>query len=384
MVGLGSNSISIARGSMRVALLSGAYKNAGDFLIERRCRQLLEYVYPGCETIALSRKTPLIDRLAEINETDAVVLSGGPALLSNIYPNKIPLVPDLTSIRPPIFAMALGIMLSGSARILQKYEFSETTRRLWQRICSDGYSIGCRDNNSADLMRRSGYQATMTGCAAWFDIPNVSQKTLQSHGYKKIVVSDPALMSNHRLVVPLLRYLLKNATNADILFVFHRGTKSDSETGLMQATRLANLEAQVQELGITCKDIAYSADGFEVYDDCDLHVGFRVHAHIYTLSKRRQSILISEDLRGSSFNQTVGLPYIESHDERYTQVSNRYARGMFSSIADVSNPFLLQELDNVFELIETTKGRVFEWAFERMEFYFQDMIEHIRTLERLS
>lgn len=30
---------------MNIALLSGAYKNAGDFLIERRMMELLQYVF---------------------------------------------------------------------------------------------------------------------------------------------------------------------------------------------------------------------------------------------------------------------------------------------------------------------------------------------------
>lgn len=34
---------------MKFSLLSGAYKNAGDFLIENRTKQLLNYVYPNCE-----------------------------------------------------------------------------------------------------------------------------------------------------------------------------------------------------------------------------------------------------------------------------------------------------------------------------------------------
>jgi len=48
--------------------------------------------------------------------------------------------------------------------------------------------------------------------------------------------------------------------------------------------------------------VAPIADGLDkfkaLYDLTDLHVGYRVHAHIYSLSQQSASILINEDTRG--------------------------------------------------------------------------------------
>lgn len=58
-------------------------------------------------------------------------------------------------------------------------------------------------------------------------------------------------------------------------------------------------------------DISGSADGFLIYDNCDLHVGFRVHAHIYNLSKRNKTLLLNEDFRGFAVNETLGFYQID-------------------------------------------------------------------------
>lgn len=39
-----------------------------------------------------------------------------------------------------------------------------------------------------------------------------------------------------------------------------------------------------EKIGVKMIDISKSVDGLRIYDDCDLHIGFRVHAHIYNLS----------------------------------------------------------------------------------------------------
>ncbi|MCR5176340.1 MAG: hypothetical protein K6C05_05760, partial [Anaerovibrio sp.] len=65
---------------------------------------------------------------------------------------------------------------------------------------------------------------------------------------------------------------------------------------------------------ITFYDLSGSDVGFENYNDADLHIGFRVHSHIYSLSRRIPSILIEEDLRGYGINETLGLPHLLASD----------------------------------------------------------------------
>jgi hypothetical protein len=55
------------------------------------------------------------------------------------------------------------------------------------------------------------------------------------------------------------------------------------------------------------RDISGSADNLrQFYDGCDLHFGYRVHAHIYLCSLGRPSILIAEDGRGKALKEVLG------------------------------------------------------------------------------
>ena len=61
-----------------------------------------------------------------------------------------------------------------------------------------------------------------------------------------------------------------------------------------------------ERLGARTRDISGSASGFAVYDDVSLHVGYRVHAHLYCLSRSTPSYLVAEDSRGIGVLQTLG------------------------------------------------------------------------------
>lgn len=84
--------------------MSGAYINAGDFLIVKRCKEILRKVLPNCTIIEFLRKDPLTTvTLAQINSCDIIVLAGGPLYQRNVYPNIIPLTDNINNITPPIF-----------------------------------------------------------------------------------------------------------------------------------------------------------------------------------------------------------------------------------------------------------------------------------------
>lgn len=65
---------------MKVALLSGAYKNAGDYLIIQRCRELIEHVFPTCTITEYERRKSLDNKIDELNKNDVLVLGGGSCL----------------------------------------------------------------------------------------------------------------------------------------------------------------------------------------------------------------------------------------------------------------------------------------------------------------
>ena len=86
---------------MKVAIMSGAFVNSGDFLIEQRSKELIESIL-CCDVDILKRNLAYDEKLDQLNEYDAIVFAGGPIFQPNIYPKRIPFVSNLQKIEAPI------------------------------------------------------------------------------------------------------------------------------------------------------------------------------------------------------------------------------------------------------------------------------------------
>ena len=131
---------------------------------------------------------------------------------------------------------------------------------------------------------------------------------------------------------------------------------------------------------INVVDITNSCKGFEVYDNSDLHIGFRVHAHIYNLSMRKRSILIEEDGRGAGVNEALGLIGIKAYDDRFVD-DNIYINKIRKAIPCALNANLISEVDSYLEVLSDTDDRYINNAFLLMQKYYQNMERHILKLK---
>ena len=295
---------------MKLALLSGADKNAGDFLIVHRSRQLLLELVENCELVDFPRNRRLDPYLDEINSCDAVVLAGGPGYVPDMYPGRFPLVDDLSRIKPPFFALGMGGYTPTPS--IEGIKFAAGSRMLLDRIESDGFSLGCRDILTTRLLQENGYDSALfTGCPAWYDLSKVDlinlKKSPSRREVKSIAVSDPA--SLHNIFAPkyLIEELKRAFPSADIKLVFHRGWTHDKFSSSDLAKGQEFLVQWAETAGVRSVDISYSHEGFAEYDECDLHIGYRVHAHLYNVSQRKPSFLIEEDGRGYGANDALGI-----------------------------------------------------------------------------
>ncbi|MCD7921116.1 MAG: polysaccharide pyruvyl transferase family protein [Clostridiales bacterium] len=295
---------------MKIALMSGAYVNAGDFLIEHRCKELLEKLLRADVTIC-RRDESYDSRTDELNSFDGIVFGGGP-LLQNIYPGKMPFVTRLEEIKVPVYILGCGWK---GRRIPEKddfsdYRFSADMERFIRFVSGQG-GIGCRDWYTFRMLRGKGFDhEVMTGCPAWYDLDRIENLELKEKYGKyffrddmTIGISDPAMPWNQGRLPELVRILERNFPGAALKVFFHRGI-SESQQKNMQRLAGKNERISYVDLSGSCRD-------FALYNDCFFHIGFRVHAHIYNLSQGNISVLINEDARGNGVNHALGLENID-------------------------------------------------------------------------
>ena len=380
---------------MKFVILSGAYKNAGDFLIVDRSIQLLRHVYPDCSVQIYERRFSLEENLDEINQSDALILAGGPVYSPSIYPNEIPLTADLSRIQIPIYTLGLGWFGGDSTDQLlyRQYIFTPRTRELLSRLEQDG-PLTCRDWYSVRALKNNGFTRTvMTGCPAWYDLDHVRQISLRDgfrFPYRKICISDPTNPGNIPQSMELVRFIRKKYPEAKLVYVFHRGIRADAMTSEKVGAQYEALAHWLEQMGVDTQDISYSQDGFAVYNDCDLHVGMRVHAHIYNLSIRNVSVLIEEDGRGAGVNEALGLFGIKAYQNGAVPFSARRSiparlmRFFFRKLCGPrkGNPYLLHRLDDYLFMLESSGYQMITAAFSVQQIYFENMLSHISQFEK--
>lgn len=357
----------------KICLMSGAVVNAGDFLIEKRTKELINHFLPDSEVTVLKRVgVDYSDRIEELNSFDAILFSGGPLYQPNLYLRQLPFVKSdilkKKEIKTPVFFLGGGLHNN-----YYRCKYSETDR-LFFDYSQKGIPLGCRDVFTLKFLEHEGYNALLTGCPAWYNLPFVDKTDIKKpSSFSKILVSDPADALNIPLYFDLLKHLRQRYPEAEISIVNHRELKTDLAR---------EIDAFRDKYGIGFYDIAGSADGFSVYDDCDMHVGFRVHAHIYNLSRRNLSVLFNEDIRGIGVNNTVGLDNItvEAPTYRKKKIFGNYYLIQYNSSDFNSIGVAGWMFDDYMDLCYKNDFQNYKKAFEFMSGNFKNMSTFFNSL----
>ncbi len=355
---------------IKIALFQGASNNAGDYLIVHRTKELLKKYYPECQITEFYRNQSLESYKEEINSHDIGIFAGGPLYFSEFYPVLSPFVSNIREIKIPLMIIGAGwFNVSGEPDVLYQDTFKYPQKKLLTRVVNDTKILGCRDYYSAHVLRNNGFNnVLMTGCPAWYDLNNVdntkySGPTLDN--IKTICISDCGNVVNMEQVARVL-YFARGffGDKVKIKFVTHKTMNEHIKTVLME---------DLEELNIEFVDISGGLKGFEVYDDCDLHIGFRVHAHIYNLSIRNASILIEEDNRGKGVNDALGLMHISSDYQQPDQ----------GLLKRKSNEYIQLQLKDYLLDMESCGFKQMEFAYEKMKHYYENMEKHIKSIEAI-
>lgn len=206
-------------------------------------------------------------------------------------------------------------------------------------------------------------------------------------------------------MLELILHLKQKLPNSDIKVIFHRGMGEQSSYPDEYKRMLASLDS----LRVEYVNIAGSSQGFSIYDNCDLHIGYRGHAHIYNLSQRNISILIEEDGRGAGVNEALGLMRIKAYASKtyppkgLTRIKNAIITAYntvkrilpkrvqavlpaaaitkltFKSVVE-KNPYLSHEIDDYLYLLQKSDYLQMTSAFARMRHYYGIMTDRINSL----
>lgn len=325
-------------------LLETRTGNVGDDYILSACKNLLEHYKGRYNYEVYHIKDQLEKYIDEINDSDALILCGGPiygSMENPFYPDYVKLTKNLEEIKIPIIPFGVGAFPSFDDLHGNKY-FTDKSIVALRFIHRNIKYSSVRDNITKKLLNDLGlYNVITTGCPTLF-MPHESRKKIGDINIKNIAVSvghghfhDKRLFVPNRLSEATVKRVRDYKLIRPIRFI-HKSINFDYNKNYVIKKNHSLLEAVakrfgdcnlyctlhgtgaglgydrirkrvVEELGYEIIELKNLEEMDRRYNKIDLHIGFRVHAHIWFLSRHKPSFLIHEDGRGKAFSDTFQL-----------------------------------------------------------------------------
>lgn len=299
-------------------ILTGSKNNAGDYLIKYRAKQLFKKERPDREIIDINGWEKLNNEtLCQVNSSKALILMGGPALQKNMWPKVYGLRDNLDEVRVPIIMMGIGWYSSqGEWENTYNYPIDMKSKELLDRVKNSGFKSSVRDYHTLNSLWFHGLDnILMTGCPAYYDY-NFLEKKINYPDIKKVAFSlGVSFISSDKMEKLMKDNILKCRDyfgKHDFKVVFHHSLKSEvylnsHNANIKYLERHKEFANWLKSKNIDYVDISGSAENLiNFYSQVDLHIGYRVHAHIFMNSISRFSILLSEDGRAKATQRVIG------------------------------------------------------------------------------
>ncbi|AMR67632.1 polysaccharide pyruvyl transferase family protein [Aquipseudomonas alcaligenes] len=312
-------------------ILTGSKNNAGDFLIKYRAKKLFAALRPDREIVDLDAWKPFDAATLElVNNAKALILMGGPALQAHMYPGIYALTPNLDDIKVPVTTMGIGWKsISGNWQDSYDYPLSVSALKLLEKAAGSGLPLSVRDFHTHNALVFKGFDnVLMTGCPAYYDLDFIGKEFKLPEKLHKVAfslgVSFIESASMEREMKSQILRLKEYFKDSEFEVVFHHGLNPDvflqSHGAKKEHNQRHNQFAQwLASETIAYTDISGSAENLvEYYSGVDLHIGYRVHAHIFMNSVSRMSILVAEDGRGKAAEKVIGGMVVEGFEDYRT------------------------------------------------------------------
>lgn len=367
----------------RYVILTGGKNNAGDFLIKHRAKTLFAVLRPDREIIDYDAWKPFTpQQLETVNSSKALILMGGPALQYNMRPAIYPLVSDLSRVKVPVIMMGLGYKdPEGSWENSSNYKLSSASMELLQKVESSGYMSGVRDYHTLNFLLKKGLKnVIMTGCPALYDLNFIGKNPVYSAPIKKIAFSLGVSYLNSDNMYSLMKDAILKIKDAfrqyEFTVYFHHAINKS-------VPKQEAIVRWLEKNKIHYLDISGSADNLmKVYSESDMHIGFRVHSHIFSCSISKPSVLFTEDGRGKGLYTVIGGMVFNAYKPIIYTLKRRIKSKLGIKIEDTFIPYknlpedticnLNYEIENDFPRMIITRKNI-DAHFEMMKKFLSQL-----------
>jgi len=369
-------------------ILTGSKNNAGDFLIKYRAQKIFEAIRPDREIIDFNGWENFDDtKLAIINKSKVLILMGGPALQKDMVPNIYALPDDLDKIKVPIITMGIGWKsVQGDWFDTYNYSLSERTVRLLKRISNDGLSSSVRDFHTLNALTFKEFDNyLMTGCPAYYDLKSINTKFSLPESIKKVAFSLGVSFVHSNSMDELMKSQIlafkEKFPSADFQVVFHHALYTGEKLS-RNKRRHSEFASWLDGQSVRYVDISGCAENLiNYYSEVDLHVGYRVHAHIFMSSIKKMSLLFSEDGRAKGSRSAISGMVVDGYLGYKTNSLSKVLNKLIKNYDRYeANPFSTKEAIEMVDYEVKSEGQRSKLARQSIDQNFLTMKDFLQQL----
>lgn len=260
-------------------------RNSGDDLIVRSLINLIkdnterEIVF---DVVSIAKST--IDKVekfmkTDLNQYDKILM---PAFRMSLEHQenlniRIKYLEKAIRLNIPVFALGSSWCLYPGTIEQTKNKMNTYEKALLKYLLNDENScVTCRDILTSEFLRYNGLDVKVYGDLALFNSKKI-KTSLDCDKIEKIAISLPHNINHYEEVDKIKEQLEQNGFK--VILTTHQ---------VLPEERLYKKYV----------NLSGSCDNLDYYNNIDMHVGFRLHAHKWFLQNRKPSLLIAEDGRG--------------------------------------------------------------------------------------
>ncbi|MGR5142807.1 polysaccharide pyruvyl transferase family protein [Photobacterium sp. DNB23_23_1] len=349
-------------------LISGEYKNiilttypefstgnVGDAMITDAFVKLLKVHNPDFNFLRVFRGQSLEDLNLEHVKN---IFAPGFSVAPGTYPKNYKLfdnIDDLDKFNFVPFGCSYQHYLpEDSSFSLERYKESDI--KFLKNISNNYGLIPCRDEKIRVLMQEAGINSYYSGDLVLFDPDVIGSQYKGCKNIKSVAISVQHKSKYTKQSIELLT-LIRNYFSDDVKIYL---TLHGAENAITR-----KLEKIAKSLNIDTVSLYGESKNLSFYDSIDLHIGYRLHGHIYFLRQRKPSILLVEDARAYGFSKTSGTAY-GCFDAMEKLTVSEMATKKIINFLDLQIEDCFKSYMDVFNFIDDTYYKIVEPRFKQI------------------
>lgn len=285
-----------------------------------------------CGSAFSSREALSDDDIAKINSTKVLILAG-----ANQLHDDFSILPGMTldrlkEIKIPILPFGIGIYGDERRNRCMSSKTKDLLREIHQRIEFSSWRCPRTVDYLTEALPELASKALMTGCPVMYGnreplkTGDRANHKLNNEAVKHIVVTVTDRADFWERELSTLKFVCQKFKNAKKTLALHQNffiLRQDLDSASLKSLAKLALTEQYEKTPLMLRTFA-KKNGFKIfipqsveqcfdlYDNTDLHMGSRLHAHLYCLSRYKPSFLTYVDDRCLGFSEALDFPICDA------------------------------------------------------------------------